>query len=489
MSPKTLKTHIIFIFYIFQLLFLIIKSSSCSYNTCYDCVVCGDDEASTCSCEWNENAATCRTSSKTQTINVNSFWTYFESCTDRNSLALRNKHCGEYEVSLDENNKAKISFQNVNEKYAFTNLYCDYSFTSTDDKSSTDYYQLKATITSKYSASLIIHITIIYNDDTRTIGTLDSNIDKELLEVKQIIIRIYSYKSFDESPFSIEINKKAEKKSYGLYFAVGTIIVSCILCGLLIYCFSKRISESARIRQRALLEMAMQRQQNQAMENGTDRNFERESENSEDIMEQNFKKIEILLKTSLAAKKYHKNMGLKDGTNCTICIEKFRNNKSKVSVTSCGHVFHYKCLSSWLTKNVVNPKCPNCNHNFLLDIKNEDLVNNNNNNNINVQESNEVVNINTVTTTNNNNNDQNGNLPENMAPNRNVINNVENGNIRINRNRNRNRNRSHNHTNNNNRNNGNEGNNNNNNNVVVQSVNNNDTDNIEEIVIVQNGGN
>ena len=50
----------------------------------------------------------------------------------------------------------------------------------------------------------------------------------------------------------------------------------------------------------------------------------------------------------------------KHGSTCTICLDDFKST-DKVCLTPCSHVFHYNCLSSWLHKNKINPKCPNCN--------------------------------------------------------------------------------------------------------------------------------
>ena len=54
------------------------------------------------------------------------------------------------------------------------------------------------------------------------------------------------------------------------------------------------------------------------------------------------------------------------GGGCSICLAEFKK-KSKVSITSCKHVFHYNCIHDWLYKNIRNPKCPNCNHEILND--------------------------------------------------------------------------------------------------------------------------
>ena len=54
------------------------------------------------------------------------------------------------------------------------------------------------------------------------------------------------------------------------------------------------------------------------------------------------------------------------GGGCSICLNKF-DEKSEVSITSCNHVFHYKCIHNWLYKNIKNPRCPNCNNKILKD--------------------------------------------------------------------------------------------------------------------------
>ena len=57
----------------------------------------------------------------------------------------------------------------------------------------------------------------------------------------------------------------------------------------------------------------------------------------------NAQKINILLTNSLLPQPYTKEIA-KHGSNCTICLDDFNSN-DKVCVTSCLHVFHYKCLS------------------------------------------------------------------------------------------------------------------------------------------------
>ena len=98
-----------------------------------------------------------------------------------------------------------------------------------------------------------------------------------------------------------------------------------------------------------------------------------------------------------------KKYGTKDGNTCTICIEDFQEKISKVSITPCKHVFHYQCLSNWLVKNIMNPKCPNCNYNLIQNIKDSDIKNKVIPETIHVNKA-KINDTNNVQNTNNNNN-------------------------------------------------------------------------------------
>ena len=213
-----------------------------------------------------------------------------------------------------------------------------------------------------------IHIVIQYTDDTTTSGNLGTKLDKDFYNVRQVEIKLYFNYGFQTLPFSFTITKKTDNSKLALYITIGVIIVACILCALAIYCLSKKISENARLRQRALFEVAMAHQQGE-------RGVDDEAFEQQKLEEENKLKIKYALKHSLKSKKYLKKYGLKDSNTCTICIEDFKENKSKVSITPCKHVFHYQCLSNWLRKNVMNPKCPNCNNNLIQDIKDSDIAN------------------------------------------------------------------------------------------------------------------
>jgi len=95
-----------------------------------------------------------------------------------------------------------------------------------------------------------------------------------------------------------------------------------------------------------------------------------DSDESIDLEKINKQKLDYLFNNKMAKYLYKKEYN-QYGGGCTIWLAEF-NKKSEVSITTCNHVFHYKCIHDWLYQNVKNPKCPNCSHEVL---KEEDEFN------------------------------------------------------------------------------------------------------------------
>ena len=54
-----------------------------------------------------------------------------------------------------------------------------------------------------------------------------------------------------------------------------------------------------------------------------------------------------------------------DQDRCVICLEKFFD-KQVICALSCQHLFHRRCIASWLQgKEKANMNCPVCNKNIL----------------------------------------------------------------------------------------------------------------------------
>ena len=98
------------------------------------------------------------------------------------------------------------------------------------------------------------------------------------------------------------------------------------------------------------------------------------------ICDDNKELLNKLFKKDLSPSKYTDKLN-EFSSNCTICLEDYTLN-SKVIRLPCKHIFHFNCLKDWLFKNLLLPKCPNCNYRVIEDGGHENNLNNNDNNNI-----------------------------------------------------------------------------------------------------------
>ena len=418
---------------ILNLITLTNETGLCQYDECFNCLGCSSETGNNCNCYWTDGI--CTWSGISRTI---SYLYFSASCIDDSSKLIAKKYCGESTWELNDDNKIEFSMPLVDGFYGKKVVYCEFTFTPSDDKNA--YYTIEYNALSSQINSVDIFLSLEYSDDS-IMGYLSRNhISRDFDNIKKIKLMVTFRGQFASLPFSFSIEKKETSKLL-LYITIAVIILACLLCALFIYFISKKISQNARLRQRALLQMAMATQRGAYQADNASSGSE-----EVDVEEENRKKIEVLLKTTLAKKIFSKNLGLKDGNTCTICIEDFKDKRSRVSITPCKHIFHFKCLSNWLINNSINPKCPNCNYNLLKDFNKQvsnEVLNLNVNNNVpttqeqNIQQSNNI--------NENNNLDSNENMNENRVirrrqPNR-TINNYTNNNNRnhiANQNRNQN---------------------------------------------------
>ena len=331
-------------------------SHTCTnYVDCFNCSVCEEDSTNKCECHWDTNSKACGSGTE-KTFN-DKHYGYFTSCTDDKSNSIIKQYCGETTLKLNDKGEVEINIPKVYDRYGTSRLYCEYTFIPEDNKDV--FFTIKYEVTNENYNQMELFLSLLFIDETETSGYLSKNsFERDFDSIKQIKLGIYFKNGLTSKPLSFLIKKKKDNTKLILYLTIGAIILACIVCAIIIYFLSKKISQNARLRQRTLMELAMERQRGEYDDRGSEAEIE----------EENRKKIEILLKTCLASKKFHKKYGAKDGNTCTICIEDFKEGRSNVSVTSCQHVFHYKCLSNWMIKNILNPKCPNCNYNLLQDV-------------------------------------------------------------------------------------------------------------------------
>lgn len=357
-----------------SLIFILIIKNMCDrdcqalYTDCFNCTTCGEEVSyyEECDCLWKAGDQKCE--NVPTKISISQVYEAFYSCTDSNSKSIQNKFCGSTTINIDKEYNFEMPF--IDERYGTQSIYCEYILKASDDDDV--YYNINYNFNKEYSNDFsAVHLFFIvkYSDTTSIFSDLSNpSLNKDFHTVNEIIFKVYLEKGFPTLPFSFIVTRKNDNSKIALYITIGTILFACIICAISIYCLSKRISEKARLRQQALFQMAMAHQQ-RAVEVEEEDEYEQEKR----MEEENKLKIEFALKNYLKPKKYLKKNGAKDGNTCTICIEDFKDKKSRISTTPCKHQFHYKCISNWLIKNVKNPKCPNCNYNLIQDVKDSDI--------------------------------------------------------------------------------------------------------------------
>ena len=329
------------------------------FKDCFNCSACGPDVVvSNCLCYWSHN--------KCQNVSFNPILNWkdiFMQCEDDSSNQIKNTYCGNF-TKTSKKNKMNLKLPKINGYYGLTNLFCEYFYIN-NQKQNTE-FKITVSINSKYLYSanennVLLGFKIYYNDNTFETITITTNSNSySFIEVSFIQISYLSSDSYNENPFEIDIEYKNPSVRIGIYIIFIIIILCVILCGVSVFYFSRRASANARIRDIIVL-----------------RNNNNQSNNNDN--EENKKKVEELLNNPLllgeriCLREYEKY-----GTNCTICLEELKVGVDKVSLTPCFHVFHFKCLSDWLRKNVSNLKCPNCNCD-LTSINNESNLKNNDN--------------------------------------------------------------------------------------------------------------
>ena len=173
------------------------------------------------------------------------------------------------------------------------------------------------------------------------------------------------FEKYYYNPFSITFitNNKNNKGFFIALIILLSIILGIILLIVILNFYCKKSTE---------IQSNYERRNSDNIQNiniisSNRRNFSTEqSLNKKDIIDQIFKYclIELDYQDLIDKKKLNEK--------CSICLEAFKENeKIKIKnknifiMTPCDHFFHYKCIYSWLSKNLKNAKCPNCNYAFI----------------------------------------------------------------------------------------------------------------------------
>ena len=321
---------------------------------------------------------------------------YFSSLNSLKSV------CGEKEIKVEKKPKEqKIEILKINKDTSQAllkneNLHCCYKYENQFYKESNKNLSLIIEHSgSSINNKLNFMIIIMLYSNSNSANILDLNdLEKteELIELKYyksftIFIDIDSNQNIQES-LSFTLYYKDNKKFSPIY------ILLIILAGLIFIILIILII--------SVIRSKFKRNERHVVHNNANEPTEEELEKREKIQ-----KIKQLFETELLPLYYSKELDDKEYNGCTICLKKYRDNISKISILPCNHNFHHKCLYDWLINNQ-HWKCPICNKDLTENVKlfsksnkaSQDQINiqnlnlNNGFNTIRSQTSNDLLNLN-----------------------------------------------------------------------------------------------
>jgi hypothetical protein len=174
-------------------------------------------------------------------------------------------------------------------------------------------------------------------------------------DVSHILIYMYMNEAISET-FTITVQYQEAQyiNAIALYTSIGVFVLICFICSLFFYRCSKTVfGNRDRQNAQAIVELREARQSLQEKNNMILMNLFENELGPQDLKEDiNYYKIQT----------------------CSICLEGLANEK--VSTLACKHIFHTTCLKDWLFKDLLKPKCPNCNY-YIIEQENVNVNTNN----------------------------------------------------------------------------------------------------------------
>ena len=370
----------------------IIAQDSCTFSSCSTCIMCGLESSPQCNCNWDNIEKKCSTN---LTNSLSKWYKELKNCDKTNEQLTYCSTKTYYTIDdfSDDNIQILIN-KDSNNIYGKYFVYCLYEFYDEKQQYS---YEISIRFNSEIIAFERPKIAISYyaEQDGQMKGNeeeISNDYDISLTKVYNLNFMVLLKSQYTLSPITLIITKTSNIKAK-LFVTLLVGFIFLILIFTIICCTTNYLNKRTREQLRLLrvqrdLENFQQMNQLQVVKSGVDQDL---------LKKQNTEKLNRLFETTLVEHSYKKEYN-QYGGGCSICLENF-NKKSKVSITSCSHVFHYKCIHEWLFKNILCPKCPNCNNEVLNEKENKDnnininnVIHKNNNNNKNSSENDEEEN-------------------------------------------------------------------------------------------------
>ena len=324
----------------------------CNLNEkCNNCITCGEKTNNYCYCNFY-NVYCKDDNTNTYTI-LSDFLFNFDGCIIGNGNL--ETVCGNSNINIDRGMTKTINF--VSNYY--TNYLCFYNVKKIKNNNNDIIIKIKKE--TNVPINFNMHSVIYYNDDNVKISSrfnalANSNyieITESSVEKISVYIDIQDGFNIDKVSISFEMEnlpiKKIENNKnkynaimYGLIFGALVLVILIIV----IICFIRKSKKKKEI-------------------DNNKNNSSNAQLNKKNIQlliaKENTEKINNLFKKEIIPKIYYKKDIINNCFNCSICLEEFKDGSSIIINTKCNHTFHFKCFKNWVYKNILLPKCPNCN--------------------------------------------------------------------------------------------------------------------------------
>ena len=367
------------IFFIRKILFFVffisykslIRCDECDNfdDDCYKCVLCSDESIS-CSCIWTYSS--CEYSNYGTYTGSDEWYSKISICLNLEDMDLSNSgkvYCPKASSSTNEENLDKESSitytikPDSNGYYGQNMVVCNFIY----EQSTEQDVLIKVEFSSGIKKLPKVYIESTDVTSIKTKVNVDSNRDVTFTKSSKVNIKVLLKDHYNTNPLKIKLELQISK-----YAKIISVIITILFVGVIIGCAvfcAYRMYKNNEARREARMYLYRQAQENMAriqQENNNYNNYgSNNQEDSANLEQINKEKLDKLFNGKMAQHLYKKEYN-EFGGGCSICLAEFKK-KSKVSITSCKHVFHYKCIHDWLYKNIKNPKCPNCNHEILND--------------------------------------------------------------------------------------------------------------------------
>jgi len=366
---RQVKNNNFYFFILFNILLRFSTENICDKTEyCSNCTICGKDINNYCSCIFNN--AFCKNVEGNYNF-LSDFLFSYDQC--KNKLTEYNNICGSSDINLEirKNKTIKLSVNTSKD------ILCYYNVKNINNHNNNLHINIKKE--SHNYLDLSIYFVYYLIDNNMKISTISNikgtsnfyyNINESYVESLSVYVSIQEAENvndisidfYEEANYITKISHQVNSDSIiKIVMIIITSVIGVIIIILIILIIRK-------YRCKKFI--------NQNSDNVNNDEHHKKSSYS-DIEKRNKEIMTNLYMNELSPKIFYEKDFMNEIHKCTICLENLKEGSSFVTTTKCGHKFHFNCFKNWIEKNIISPKCPNCNKPIINEenIKNTNYLN------------------------------------------------------------------------------------------------------------------